>query len=228
VTGTVVAWGCGIDLGQCSVPSGLSGVTAVAAGFSHSLAVKGDGTVVAWGCNGPDFGQCSVPGGLSGVTAVAAGRWHSLALVAIQPPDCSGVTATPGMLSPESRRMRLITLSGATAPGGDTLSYHIDGVTQDEPVTGVGDKTFPDASLTSAGANSNQLFVRAEADKKGNGRVYRIAYTVSGANGGTCSGTAGPSGTTTAKVGVPRKENTPAIDDGTAMSWNSVTGAPVP
>jgi alpha-tubulin suppressor-like RCC1 family protein len=40
---TVVAWGCGVnlDLGQCSVPSGLSNVTAVAAGFAHSLALVG-------------------------------------------------------------------------------------------------------------------------------------------------------------------------------------------
>ena len=83
VTGTVVAWGCGLsdDFGQCSVPSGLSGVTAIAAGYSQSLALKGDGTVVAWGCfDGFDFGQCSVPGGLSGVTAIAAGSLQSLAL----------------------------------------------------------------------------------------------------------------------------------------------------
>ncbi len=32
------------------MPSGLSGVTAIAAGDYHSLALKGDGTVVAWGC----------------------------------------------------------------------------------------------------------------------------------------------------------------------------------
>jgi len=80
--GTVVAWGCGnLDAGQCSVPSGLSGVSAIAGGESHSLALKGDGTVVAWGCGaGSDNGQCSVPSGLSGVTAIAAGTWHSLAL----------------------------------------------------------------------------------------------------------------------------------------------------
>src|SRR6266849_1311415 len=71
-TGTVVAWGCGGigAWGQCSVPSGLSGVTAIAAGTDHSLALKGDGIVVAWGCRDAfnDFGQCSVPSGLSGVT----------------------------------------------------------------------------------------------------------------------------------------------------------------
>jgi hypothetical protein len=56
-------------------------VTAIAAGVDHSLALKGDGTVVAWGCGaGTDFGQCSVPSGLAGVIAVAAGYAQSLAL----------------------------------------------------------------------------------------------------------------------------------------------------
>jgi PASTA domain/Regulator of chromosome condensation (RCC1) repeat len=81
--GRPVAWGCGggNNYGQCSVPSGLAGVTAVAAGLTHSLALKGDGTVVAWGCRAPaEPSQCSVPSGLSGVTAIAAGEVHSLAL----------------------------------------------------------------------------------------------------------------------------------------------------
>ncbi|HZS86227.1 MAG TPA: MBG domain-containing protein [Chloroflexota bacterium] len=80
--GTVVAWGCGggLDFGQCSVPAGLSGVTAIAAGDYHSLALKSDGTVVAWGCQGYDYGQCSVPAGLSNVTAIAAGPFDSLAI----------------------------------------------------------------------------------------------------------------------------------------------------
>jgi hypothetical protein len=63
------------------VPSGLSGVTAIAAGLTHSLALRGDGTVVAWGCGGGvSYGQCSVPIGLASVTAIAAGGYHSLAL----------------------------------------------------------------------------------------------------------------------------------------------------
>jgi hypothetical protein len=78
--GRPIAWGCSsFDAGQCSVPSGLSGVTAIAAGTYQGLALKGDGTVVAWGC-GIFYGQCSVPSGLSGVTAIAAGQFHSLAL----------------------------------------------------------------------------------------------------------------------------------------------------
>ena len=83
MSGTVVAWGCGggNDFGQCTVPSGLSGVTAIAAGSYHSLALKGDGTVVAWGCRGRGLvGPCNIPVGLSSVTAIAAGTDHNLAL----------------------------------------------------------------------------------------------------------------------------------------------------
>src|SRR5207237_7471250 len=80
--GRVVAWGCqgGGNWGQCNVPSGLTAVTAVAAGEYHSLALKRDGTVVAWGCGANTPGQCSVPSGLSGVTAIAAGTDQSLAV----------------------------------------------------------------------------------------------------------------------------------------------------
>jgi hypothetical protein len=83
-TGKPVAWGCsapGVDYGQCGVPSGIAGATAIAAGASHSLALQADGTVVGWGCGGGgNYGQCSVASGLSGVTAIAAGFFDSLAL----------------------------------------------------------------------------------------------------------------------------------------------------
>jgi hypothetical protein len=56
-----------------------------------------------------------------------------------------------------------------------------------------------------ARASSNQVFVRSEANSHFNGRVYRVAYTVSDGQGGSGSGTAGPGGNTTAKVGVPAR-----------------------
>ncbi|OAS17880.1 S-layer homology domain-containing protein [Paenibacillus oryzisoli] len=55
----------------------LAGIQ-VSAGEKHSLALKADGTVVAWGNN--TEGQTTVPAGLSGVMSIAAGWRYSLAL----------------------------------------------------------------------------------------------------------------------------------------------------
>jgi alpha-tubulin suppressor-like RCC1 family protein len=108
--GTVWAWGSNFngELGdgttnsssapvEVKSPDGsglLTGVVAVAAGNNHSLAVKQDGTVWAWGDNyygelGTSTGNGTTPaqvagpngqGVLTGITAVAAGADHSLAV----------------------------------------------------------------------------------------------------------------------------------------------------
>ncbi len=75
----VVAWGQN-GQGQCSIPTGLNDVTAIATGYLHTVALKGDGSVTAWGLN--NDGQCTIPGGLSGVTAIAAKSRHTVALKA--------------------------------------------------------------------------------------------------------------------------------------------------
>lgn len=71
-------------------PTGfLTGVTKIASGYSHNLALKSDGTVWAWGDN--TYGQLGNGNntasnvavhvtGISGITAIACGGWHSLAL----------------------------------------------------------------------------------------------------------------------------------------------------
>ncbi len=97
----VVAWGenemsqlSGEAFSESAVPvtvEGLSGVTAVAAGGKHSLALLANGTVVGWGSDG--YGELGngtsttrvdapVPAkGLTNVTAIAAGHKFSLALL---------------------------------------------------------------------------------------------------------------------------------------------------
>jgi hypothetical protein len=87
--GTVVAWGWNHH-GQATVPSGLSGVTAVAAGFTFSAALLSNGSIAAWGDN--SVGQLNVPCKLynfatktcvqmvTGFTAIAAGDDFGLGL----------------------------------------------------------------------------------------------------------------------------------------------------
>ncbi|MEI9963211.1 MAG: immunoglobulin domain-containing protein [Limisphaerales bacterium] len=69
--------GANFDL-PTNVPPNLSNVVAIAAGNYHGLALKANGTVMAWGDN--TYGQTNVPTGLSNVIAIAAGATHSLAL----------------------------------------------------------------------------------------------------------------------------------------------------
>jgi len=80
--GTVEGWGAGAagtptgtepNFGQAAPPdfSSANPAVALAAGGYHSLALRADGTVVAWGND--DAGQTEVPAGLDRVVGIAAG-----------------------------------------------------------------------------------------------------------------------------------------------------------
>ena len=83
--------------------------TGIAAGYQHSVALKNDGTVVAWGRN--NYGQTSVPVGLNEVTVfdekalnIAAGYNHTVALrqdgtVVVWGNNSHGQTTVPAGLS---------------------------------------------------------------------------------------------------------------------------------
>lgn len=71
--GSIAVWG------SSSVPpSPNSGFTRIAAGGVHSLGLRSDGSVVAWGDN--YYGQANVPSPNSGFVIVSAGAYHSLGL----------------------------------------------------------------------------------------------------------------------------------------------------
>jgi hypothetical protein len=62
------------------VPFDLGAAVSIAAGESHTLALRSDGSVRAWGRN--DYGQCNVPVGLGEAVKIATGLFHSIALLA--------------------------------------------------------------------------------------------------------------------------------------------------
>lgn len=110
-------------------------------------------------------------------------------------PVCTEVTAGPN-LWPPNHKLRNITLSGATDSDGDPLTWVVNGVTQDEPTNGLGDG---DTAIDAVLGSGNQLQVRAERSGLGDGRVYRIAFTVTDGRGGQCTGVA--------TVGVPHNQS---------------------
>ena len=103
------------------------------------------------------------------------------------PPSCATVVADASTLWPPNHRLVTVTLSGGSDIEGGPVTIKVTGVTQDEPVNGLGDgDTGPDAV---AGASLNQVSVRAERSGTGDGRVYVVSYTASDPDGGSCSGT---------------------------------------
>ncbi len=75
----LLAWGSNNN-GECAIPLPNAGFVDVAGGISHSLGLKGDGSVVAWGFNAS--GECTVPSPNSGFVAVTAGYYQSMGLKA--------------------------------------------------------------------------------------------------------------------------------------------------
>lgn len=116
----VGSWGDYL-VGQRSIPNPLASPTDVSAGAFHSLAITGDGGVIAWGKN--TSGQTNVPVGLSNVVGIAAGGDHSLALK-----DDGTVVAWGGNWDGQTNVPSTLTnVSSITAGWAHSLALRTDG-----------------------------------------------------------------------------------------------------
>jgi hypothetical protein len=190
--------GFGVSGGPAAVPSSGSGTT------------NGSGLATFTFTNSPpNPGTNTITATDGALTATATKTWND------SPPNCSGVTADITTLWPPNHKLWTITVSGATDPDiGDSATLVVDGITQDEPVNGLGDgNTAPDGFLTSP--PSDTADVRAERSGLGDGRVYRLHYTATDTHGKTCDGFV--------TVGVPHDQgegSTPV--DSAPPSYNSL------
>src|SRR6266480_1978325 len=76
VLGPIRFWGTTYS-NMYRLPLTATNVTAIAAGYHHSVALKEDGTVVAWGAN--SLRQTNAPASLSNVVAISSKWDHTLA-----------------------------------------------------------------------------------------------------------------------------------------------------
>jgi K319-like protein/HYR domain-containing protein len=100
------------------------------------------------------------------------------------PPQCDLARASQPALWPPDHRMRLVDIVGVSDPDNNGVTIQVTGVTQDEPVNGLGDgDTGPDAVIL-----GERVALRAERAGYGNGRVYDVAFTATDALGAACDG----------------------------------------
>jgi len=103
------------------------------------------------------------------------------------PPDCTNAVAYPSELWPPNHKFADVSVTGVTDPDGDPVTITITGISQDEPLNGLGDgDTCPDAS----GVGSAVAKLRAERSGTADGRVYHMSFNASDGRGGECAGEA--------------------------------------
>ena len=149
--GSITAWGSDSG-GKCSPPSPNSDYVAISAGADHSLAVRSDGTIAAWGSNAYDV--CDAPD-YNGFVAVSAGRYHSMGLQSDGSVRCWGDNAE-GQCDPPTLDYNFIAIS---AGARHSLALRSDGSVAAWGYNGNGEGTPPfsntDFVAISAGAFYN-------------------------------------------------------------------------
>ncbi|MBE2213569.1 MAG: immunoglobulin domain-containing protein [Opitutaceae bacterium] len=197
----VVGWGG--TQAVSGLPAGTAGVRAVAAGSQHALALKTDGTVIAWGSN--TLGQSSVPSGLAGIVSVAArgsvsGAVASDGSVALWGDNTYGQTSIPSGLAG---------VRGLAVGGDHVLAVRTDGTVVAWGNNSHGETTVPSglAGVTAVAAGTNSSY------------ALRSNGTVTQWGGASGSVPAGLSGVIALAAG---SQHVLALKgDGTVVAWGS-------
>ena len=121
----------------------------------------------------------------------------------------NGSLSRDNVLWPPNHTMHEIAIIGVSDPQDLDVTITIDRVTQDEPLNAADDgNTDQDAIVNIDGV----LLLRAERSGAGDGRVYRIEFTATNAQGVACLGVV--------EVVVPLSKRSEPVDSGQGVvSW---------
>lgn len=119
---------------------------------------------------------------------------------------CAYAAPSKTSLWPAHKGFANIGILGVGGPQPENIVLRFTGVYSDEPVKGKGDRTAPDAKI-----KKGKMWLRAERQARGNGRVYTINFEASDGSQ-SCSGAV--------QVGVPRRKGMTAIDGG--LKYNAL------
>jgi hypothetical protein len=126
-----------------------------------------------------------------------------------QPPSCGLAQASSNPLWPPNHKLVSVAVQGVSDPEDRDVRITITGVTQNEPLNGLGDgDTAPDAVLQGA-----SVLLRAERSGLGTGRIYTVTFSAIDTQGAACAGSIA--------VCVPHDRGTNACSD-TGLRYNSL------
>lgn len=139
----VATWGQTNNYGLGIIPLDLTNAVAVAAGNSHSVALKSNGQVVVWGYN--YYNQTNVPASATNVIAIAAAQNHTMVLRS----NGTVVAWGNGGINVPAGLSNVIAIAA-----GD---YHSMALKSDGTVVAWGDGGFVNSSTTNVPANATNI-----------------------------------------------------------------------
>ena len=178
----------------------------IAAGVSHSLALKADGTVVGWGDNG--FGQSNALASATNVVAFSAGGYHNLAVRSNGTVVAWGLN-NQGQATVPSAATNVIAAAGGAA---HSLALRMDGTVLGWGANGSGQATVPANATNIAAVAAGASATHSLALKKDGG-------VLGWGNNGSGQVTIPASATNVVAISGGAFHSLALRKDGTVLAW---------
>jgi hypothetical protein len=131
-------------------------------------------------------------------------------------PDCSLASASPTLMLRPDLRFREVSIEGVSDADGDPVQLVVEAAFQDEPVE---TRMSGPIRVDALGVGNEHVWLRAESQPQGDGRIYHLGFSADDGRGGSCTGAV--------MVCVPRqggKRGNTCVDQGALYDSTQVDG----